>query len=114
MFKPKPVIAATPLQIQQSFAQHGLPLHRYARSPRLCDRHMCGGLDVAGGGIVYLAAAPSTDFVVVVLKSPLDAATFAALFGARPMAAERRSNTLLVYLRSAKTRLAIVRRIFHA
>jgi len=108
------VIASTPVQIQQSFAQHGLPLHRYARSPQLCDRHMCSGLDVGGGGIVYLAAAPNTDFVVVVLKNPREAATFKALFGAQPMTAERRGNTLLVYLRSAATRLALVRRIFHA
>ena len=98
-------------QVQHSFAQHGLALHRYAASPELCDRHMCSGIDTWGGRVVYLAAAPRTDFVVVVLRTPAEAARIQKI---ATMAAERRANTLLLYLRSASARLAIVRRIFRS
>src|SRR3954452_2019939 len=106
----KPVII-TAAQIEHTFARHNLALHRYAKSPALCDRRACSGLDVWGGGVVYLAAAAKTDFVVVVFRTPKDAA--AVLPGDR-LVADRRGNALLLYLRSAKTRLAIVRRIFRA
>jgi hypothetical protein len=104
------VIAATPVQIQQSFARHGLALHRYAKSPELCSRQACSGID-STDGLVYLAAAPRTDFMVVVFPTLRQAARFRVVPELR---AERRSNTVLLYLRSARTRLAVVRRIFHA
>jgi hypothetical protein len=104
------VIAATPPQIQQRFAQHGLQLHRYAKSPELCSRHACSGVN-STDGLVYLAAAPRTDFMVVVFRTSTDATRFRIVPELR---AERRGNALLLYLRSARTRLAIVRRIFHA
>lgn len=104
----KPVI--TPPQIEQSFARHGLTLHRYTKSPALCDRRSCSGVD-STGRLVYLAAARHTDFMVVVFPTLTAARRFRAVPELR---AERRSNAILLYLRSARTRLAIVRRIFHA
>ena len=86
-------------------------LSEIAASPSVCDRRTCSGVDVWGGRVVYLAAAPRSDFVVVVLRTPADAARIQKIAA---MSAERRANTLLLYLRSAATRLAIVRRIFHA
>jgi hypothetical protein len=104
------VIAATAPQIQHRFAEHGLQLYRYATSPALCDRHACSGVD-STGRLVYLATSPRTDFMVVVFRTPAEAARFRAV---PALQAERRANALLLYLRSARTRLAIVRRIFHA
>ena len=96
-------------QIQHTFAQHGLALHRYATSPRLCDRRSCSGVD-STGGLVYLATGRNTDFMVVVFPTLADARRFRVV---RELGAERRENAILLYLRSAGTRLAIVRRIFH-
>jgi hypothetical protein len=107
----KPVI--TPAHLQQQFARHGLQLARYARSPSLCDRRACSSLDYVGGRIVFLATGAKTDFTVVVLPTLADARRIGALY--RPgsaVAADRRQNLVLIYLRSAKARLAIVRRIF--
>jgi len=104
----KPVIA--PPQVQHSFAHHGLALHRYAKSPELCDKRACSAVD-STDGLVYLAAARRTDFMVVVFPTLTDARRFRVVPELR---AERRSNAVLLYLRSARTRLAIVRRIFHA
>ena len=100
----------TPAQVQHSFAQHGLALHRYAKSPELCDRHACSGVD-STGRLVYLAAAQRTDFMVIVFPTMRAAARFRIVPELR---GERRGNSVLLYLRSARTRLAIVRRIFHA
>ena len=104
------MIATTPPEVQHRFAEHGLALHRYATSPRLCDRRSCSGVD-STGGLVYLAAARHTDFMVVVFPTLADARRFRVV---RELGAERRANTILLYLRSARARLAIVRRIFHA
>jgi hypothetical protein len=106
----------TPAQVQHLYSAHLLALHRYANAPAICDRHMCSFLDVwGGGGAVFLAAAPRTDFAVVVFRTPSDAARAAALYRpGTPLAADRRSNALLLYLRSASARLAIVRRIFRS
>jgi hypothetical protein len=100
----------TPAQVQHSFAAHGLALHRYATSPDLCDRRACSGVD-STGRLVYLAAARRTDFMVVVFPTLRDAARFRVVTELR---GERRENTWLLYIRSARMRLAIVRRIFHA
>jgi uncharacterized DUF497 family protein len=100
----------TPAQVQQSFGQHGLQLHRYAKSPELCDRRSCSGVD-STDRLVYLGAAPRTDFMVVVFPTLAQAGRFRVTSAMR---AERRNNAVLVYLRAAKTRLTVVRRIFHA
>jgi hypothetical protein len=48
--------------------------------------------------------------MVVVFPTLADARRFRVV---RELGAERRENAILLYLRSAGTRLAIVRRIFH-
>jgi hypothetical protein len=100
----------TPATVMHVFAQHGLPLHRYATSPELCDRRSCSGVD-STGRLVYIAAARRTDFMVIVFPTLADARRYRTL---PLLGAERRDNAVLVYLRSARARLAIVRRIFHA
>ena len=98
----------TAAHVQHAFASHRLALHRFAQSPELCDRSACTGMDIWGGRFVYLATADRTDFMVVVLPTARDAARIAKT----APAAVRRQNALLIYLRSASSRLAIVRRIF--
>lgn len=103
----------TPAHVQHQFDRHGLQLVRYAKAPELCDRRSCSGLEYWGGRLVFLAAGAKTDFTVVVLPTLSDARRIGGLY--RPggaVAAERRQNLILIYLRAAKARLAIVRRIF--
>jgi hypothetical protein len=100
----------TPAHVEHAFASRHVALHRYAHGPELCDRAACSGVEIWGGKLVYLAATPKrADYLVVVLPTVHDAVRIAKV---RPGAVVRRQNALLMYVASARARLAPIFRIF--